>query len=122
MGDMGARAARAAPGAGGAAERMARAEGLHAPRAAQDLPQLVFARRPRDALRPARSGARPVDETRHAKTYTRMGPTPEETGAARARLGERIVQTPVWRWRGDEIEKLAGAQPLLKLELFQHAG
>ena len=49
-------------------------------------------------------------------------PTLEEIGAARARLGNLIVQTPVWRWRGDEIEKVAGTQPLLKLELFQHAG
>ncbi|HUJ27705.1 MAG TPA: threonine/serine dehydratase [Myxococcales bacterium] len=51
-----------------------------------------------------------------------MGPTPEEIRAARARLGDRIVQTPVWRWRGDEIERAAGGQPLLKLELFQYAG
>ena len=51
-----------------------------------------------------------------------MGPTPEEIRAARARLGDRVVQTPVWRWRGDEIEKAAGGAPLLKLELFQHAG
>ncbi len=49
-------------------------------------------------------------------------PTLEEIGAARARLGNLIVQTPVWRWRGDEIERAAGTQPFLKLELFQHAG
>ena len=49
-------------------------------------------------------------------------PTPDEIRAARARLGERVVQTPVWRWRGDEIERAAGMQPVLKLELFQHAG
>src|SRR5258707_1460205 len=49
-------------------------------------------------------------------------PTLEEISAARARLGNLIVQTPVWRWRGDEIEKAAGTQPFLKLEPFQHAG
>ena len=49
-------------------------------------------------------------------------PTLDEIRAARARLGELVVQTPVWRWRGDEIERAAGLQPLLKLELFQHAG
>src|SRR5437773_7694015 len=49
-------------------------------------------------------------------------PTLDEIGAARARLGNLIVQTPVWRWRGDEIERAAGPQPILKLELFQHAG
>ena len=49
-------------------------------------------------------------------------PTLDEIRAARARLGDLVVQTPVWRWRGDEIERAAGTQPLLKLELFQHAG
>jgi len=48
-------------------------------------------------------------------------PTLDEIRAARARLGD-LVQTPVWRWCGDEIERAAGLQPLLKLELFQHAG
>ncbi len=49
-------------------------------------------------------------------------PTLDEIRAARARLGDLVVQTPVWRWRGDEIERAAGTQPFLKLELFQHAG
>ena len=49
-------------------------------------------------------------------------PTLDEIRAARARLGELVVQTPVWRWRGDEIERAAGTRPLLKLELFQYAG
>ena len=49
-------------------------------------------------------------------------PTLDEIRAARARLGDRIVETPVWRWRGDEIERAAGTQPLLKLELLQYAG
>lgn len=51
-------------------------------------------------------------------------PTPQQIRAARARLGDRIAETPLWRWRGDAIERSAGAatQVLLKLELFQHAG
>ena len=49
-------------------------------------------------------------------------PTLEAIRDARARLGDRIVETPVWRWRGDEIERASGTQPFLKLELFQHAG
>src|SRR5438105_8970835 len=49
-------------------------------------------------------------------------PTIAEIRAARERLGDRVVETPVWRWRGDEIERVAGTQPLLKLELFQYAG
>jgi len=49
-------------------------------------------------------------------------PAPEEIRAARARLGDRIVQTPVWTWQGDEVERAAGTRPILKLELFQHAG
>jgi threonine dehydratase len=51
-----------------------------------------------------------------------IAPTLEEIRAAQARFGDLIVETPVWRWRGDEIERLAGTQPLLKLELLQHAG
>jgi threonine dehydratase len=49
-------------------------------------------------------------------------PTVDEIRAARARLGDLVVQTPVWRWQGDEIERASGTRPLLKLELFQHAG
>ncbi|HRC86804.1 MAG TPA: pyridoxal-phosphate dependent enzyme, partial [Thermoanaerobaculia bacterium] len=48
----------------------------------------------------------------------------EEIAAARERLGERIRETPVWRWQGREIEAQAGAstQVWLKLELFQTSG
>ena len=49
-------------------------------------------------------------------------PTLPEIRAARARLGELVVETPVWRWRGEEVEGATGTQPFLKLELFQHAG
>jgi threonine dehydratase len=51
-----------------------------------------------------------------------MGPSPEEIRAARERIAPYVVQTPVWLWAGDEIERAAGTQPLLKLELFQRAG
>ena len=52
------------------------------------------------------------------------GPTLAEIRAARERLGDLVVETPVWRWRGREItEHLAeGTQVVLKLELFQHTG
>ena len=51
-------------------------------------------------------------------------PTLEEIAAARAELGERVRETPVWRWRGREIEGLVapGTEVYLKLELFQYAG
>jgi threonine dehydratase len=51
-------------------------------------------------------------------------PTLAEIRAARERLGDWVVETPVWWWRGREIDARAGAgtQVLLKLELFQHTG
>ena len=49
-------------------------------------------------------------------------PSPQAIEDARARLEGRVLRTPVWRWHGDEIERLAGTRPILKLELFQHAG
>lgn len=51
-------------------------------------------------------------------------PTLEEIRDARARLGDRVRETPVWRWRGREIEDLVGmdTEVFLKLELFQYAG
>ncbi|HET9753657.1 MAG TPA: pyridoxal-phosphate dependent enzyme, partial [Myxococcales bacterium] len=51
-----------------------------------------------------------------------QAPTLEEIRAARARIAPYVVETPVWRWRGDEVERACGTQPFLKLELFQHAG
>ena len=30
---------------------------------------------------------------------------------ARALLGDRVLETPVWRWRGREIEAAAGSLP-----------
>jgi threonine dehydratase len=51
-----------------------------------------------------------------------QAPTLEEIRAARARIRPYVVETPVWRWRGDEVERACGTQPILKLELFQHAG
>jgi threonine dehydratase len=51
-------------------------------------------------------------------------PTLVEIRAARERLGDLIVETPVWRWRGEQIESAVGAETsvFLKLELFQYAG
>ena len=49
-------------------------------------------------------------------------PTLQQIREARGRLGDRVVETPVWRWRGDDVERAAGTQPFLKLELFQYAG
>jgi threonine dehydratase len=44
--------------------------------------------------------------------------------AARAALGDLVIETPVHRWRGREIEALVGAETevVLKLELFQLTG
>lgn len=44
--------------------------------------------------------------------------------AARAALGDLVIETPVHRWRGRDIEALVGAETevLLKLELFQVTG
>lgn len=51
-------------------------------------------------------------------------PDLEEIREARARLGERVRETPVWEWRGREIEAAVapGTRVFLKLELFQYAG
>ncbi|HEX5961685.1 MAG TPA: threonine/serine dehydratase [Rhodanobacteraceae bacterium] len=51
-------------------------------------------------------------------------PSLDDIRAARTRLGERVRETPVWRWRGDAIEHAAGrdTQVFLKLELFQYTG
>ena len=44
--------------------------------------------------------------------------------AARSALGDRVLETPVHRWRGLEIEDALGAETevVLKLELFQRTG
>lgn len=50
-------------------------------------------------------------------------PSVDQIRAARERLGDLVVQTPVWQLRSDEVARLTGAGELwLKLELFQHAG
>ena len=51
-------------------------------------------------------------------------PTLAEMREARARLADRVLETPVWRWRGREIDAAVGdaTQVYLKLELFQYAG
>lgn len=51
-------------------------------------------------------------------------PTLDDIRSARERLGDRVRETPVWRWRGLEIDELVGPETevWLKLELFQYAG
>jgi len=49
-------------------------------------------------------------------------PALDEIRTARRKLSDFVVETPIWEWRGDEIERAAGTRPILKLELFQHAG
>lgn len=51
-------------------------------------------------------------------------PSLEAIRDARARLGDRVRTTPVWRWRSRVLEELVGAdtEVLVKLELFQYAG
>ncbi len=51
-------------------------------------------------------------------------PALTEIRAARERLGELVVETPVWRWRGPELEELLGRETavFVKLELLQVTG
>lgn len=51
-------------------------------------------------------------------------PTLEEIRQARELLGKRVLETPVWQWRGRELEEAIGCDTSvwLKLELFQFAG
>ncbi len=51
-------------------------------------------------------------------------PTLAEIEAVRARFDDRIIETPVHRWRGPEIAAAAGedTEVFLKLELFQYTG
>lgn len=51
-------------------------------------------------------------------------PTLDDIRDAREHLGDRVRETPVWRWRGREIDDAVGAdtEVWLKLELFQYAG
>ncbi len=51
-------------------------------------------------------------------------PTPAAIQLARRRLGDRVRETPAWRWQGLHLTDLGpnGASVWLKLELFQHTG
>jgi threonine dehydratase len=55
---------------------------------------------------------------------TVAAPTPDEIRRARARLGDLVVETPVWRWRSDALADRLGTETelVLKLELLQHGG
>ncbi|MEE8143286.1 MAG: threonine/serine dehydratase [Planctomycetota bacterium] len=51
-------------------------------------------------------------------------PSIVEIEQARARLGDRVRETPVWEWREGTIEEALGpgTRVFLKMELFQYAG
>lgn len=51
-------------------------------------------------------------------------PLVNEIRAARLRLADLIIETPVWQWRTRELTAVVGkaTQVFLKLELFQHTG
>ncbi|MFL5391877.1 MAG: threonine/serine dehydratase [Myxococcales bacterium] len=53
-----------------------------------------------------------------------QGPTIAEIRRAREELAGLVVETPIWRWRSDALERILGrgTEVLLKLELFQHSG
>lgn len=56
--------------------------------------------------------------------YSEEIPSLDRIQTARRALGDLIVETPVWRWRGRDLDELVGADTsvLLKLELFQFTG
>lgn len=51
-------------------------------------------------------------------------PSLADIRAARQRLGDLVRTTPVWTWRGREVDELLGpaTEVVLKLELLQYAG
>ena len=51
-------------------------------------------------------------------------PSLEEIRQARETIGDRVRETPVWRWRDRLLEELVGPETsvVLKLELFQYSG
>jgi threonine dehydratase len=59
-----------------------------------------------------------------AQAVNADGPTLEAVRAARARLGDLVLETPVRQWQGRAIEREVGAETrvYLKEELFQRAG
>src|SRR5262245_58101114 len=67
---------------------------------------------------------RPAPALASSRSALTDHPTVEQIAAARARLGDLIIETPVHHWRGPEIAAAAGAdtQAVLKLELFQYTG
>ena len=53
-----------------------------------------------------------------------VAPTLDEIREARELLGDRVRETPVWRWRGRRLAERVGekTEVWLKLELFQYTG
>lgn len=64
------------------------------------------------------TGRRPGD---NRAALTDAPPSLEEIREARQRLGDLVRRTPVWRWQGATPTRLE-LEPVLKLELWQHAG
>ncbi len=62
--------------------------------------------------------------TRNEATTSEAPPSLEDIRDARERLGERVRETPVWRWRDREVDGRLGdgTEVYLKLELFQYGG
>ena len=58
------------------------------------------------------------------ETTTMETPTLEQIEETRRLIGPHINETPVYRWRSNEIDNLVGAETevFLKLELFQRSG
>lgn len=50
--------------------------------------------------------------------------TLDDIQMTRERIAPYVVETPVWQWRGREIQEVVGEETevFLKLELFQHTG
>ena len=50
--------------------------------------------------------------------------TIEEIQTARKKLGDKVLHTPVWPWKGDKKDEIFGkdTELFLKLELFQFGG
>ena len=51
-------------------------------------------------------------------------PSIDEIKTAREKLSDKVRYTPVWQWRGNEVEEIfgEGTEVFLKLELFQYGG
>jgi threonine dehydratase len=89
------------------------------------MPGIIFDRKGRcRQLMPAQRPSGPAPVIASSRSSLTDYPTVEQIAAARARLNNLIIETPVHHWRGPEIAAAAGAdaEVVLKLELFQYTG